>query len=185
MSDPTIADLLTQCTTDEAKLATLKSQLTSLDNQLTALTAEAAEKRKAMRAAYRAQHEKDFADLPWQRALLGMDVQHTITLPGVMAVTVRVPTGAIRRAIESFLQGADEKLKPISLSEVDLLAWVTSVHLLADPNARPVDLRALDLAVRLERLRALPDMLINRVAGQCATLSSYLSVVMEMELGNS
>lgn len=177
-----------------ANLAELTAKLTHLDTQIEALSDAAKEKRRSLREAYRASHEKRFADVDYKRALVGAKAEHAITVKGVVAFFIRAPNAATTHAVDKFISEpviTDDvdrtkaiNMGPVSEAERMLLAWVVGVHLLADASAKRQEIEALAPALRLRMVRGLPEDLIRRVAEECSLMQSWLNVVLEIELGN-
>jgi hypothetical protein len=179
--NPSIAELLRQAVDDEARVRVLNEQIRQLGQEM-------ANKRKEMRSLYRTAHAERFKDFDVKKALIGGKSIHTLTIPEQVSFFLRPPSSQTRRAVEAFVPPPAKKDAPAQqlpvAYETTLLCWLCGVHLLADPAAKGMDLEALPLASKLERIRSLPELLLQRVAEECEVLETWLKICLEIDLGN-
>lgn len=197
----------------EAKLAmemegaALKKELEALEirnkelsERAAALRAENTAKRQQVQDSFIDRNKERFADLDAGAALIGLGGEHAVKFNGA-TFSLAVPSGEQQRAVENFAidpvvtkqkknetGSVEEKIDygPVNQQEVILLQWVASF---TPPvvNGQPIpkrDLTKAPIHVRLEMLRSLPAPLIRRLAEECDTLNTYLSIYLERNLGN-
>lgn len=156
-----------------------------LEGRVTALQAMGVDKRSEARRAYRDKMDKVFHTFDWKKSLAGAPIAHLYVIPGVISFTLRPPTGGTEQLIKRFMLDPGEHT-PVSQEELIMLAWASDVQLLwGDPVAPPVDLTRHTPVERLVNLRKLASQTVQSAADRAMDLKSWLSVVLEDELGNS
>ncbi len=189
MNEPNQRVLEAEKTAKEQEIAKLEQTIAQMDIRIAALSETAEQKRTQAREAFRDKHKGRFADIDVAKALSGMPVTHKMTLAG-LTYSLRIPNGDHQREIQLFVQDPVVKTEgdktldvgPISPSERQVLPWISGVATGAD-KAR--DLAGQPIAARLKLLRTLPALTVDALARECENLETYLSVTMELELGNS
>lgn len=177
--NPDITQKLLQCKTDTERIA-------QLDRQLVALQEEREEKTRQARQAFLDANTARYADVDPVRALTGAAVKHTLTVAKAAAYRIRPPVGATTHAVNQFCVEAG-KLGPVSAEESVLLSWLVEVQLLGkdDVEAQPAqDLTKLPIDQRLTLLRQLPVTLQNKLADECIGMQTWLSIYLDVNLGN-
>jgi hypothetical protein len=182
------------------ELQALEIRNKELNERAAALRAENTAKRQQVQDAFIERNKERFADLDAGAALIGLGGEHAVKFNGAI-FALSVPSGEQQRTVENFaidptvskqkkVDGgtAEEKVDygPVNQQEVILLQWVAAF---TPPilNGQPIpkrDLTKAPLHTRLEMLRSLPAPLIRRLAEECDTLNTYLSIYLERNLGN-
>lgn len=175
-----------QAKAQDLERAALEKQIEQMELKITALSDTATRKRQEAQNAFRAKHAKRFTDVDPGKALSGLQVVHTVTIFDV-AYALRVPNGEHQRAAQMFAMDPMVKendktidVGPVTKDERTLICWLTSVSM----KGQAKDLAAATPAVRLKLLRTLPPVLLSQLAAECELLETFLSVVLELELGN-
>jgi hypothetical protein len=169
----------------------LEQQIQQLELKVAALSDTAAEKRREAQQAFRAKNAKRFTDVDPAKALAGLPAAHVVTMAGV-GYHLKVPNGEQLRKVNAFSmdpvlkegQGRDTKttdMGPIAPVERILLVWLSGISI---PNQPIRTLADQSEAARLKFLRTLPAAVVGALASECETLDTYLTVVLELELGN-
>ena len=166
--------------------------LNLLDERIAALSIDGDAKRKEARGVFRAGKAKQFGAFAWAKSLAGAPVTHSLTIPQVIKVTLRPPTGEIEaqfRAWHKQLTAKEDTRLPLMQTEIVLLQWISSVQSLwitADGSEQAVqDVTSMPYGNRLNNLRKLSPQILVRIANEALDLESWLAVVLEDELGNS
>jgi hypothetical protein len=170
----------------------LEQQIQQLELKVAALSDTAAEKRREAQQAFRARNAKRFTDIDPAKALAGLPATHAVTIAGV-SYHLKVPNGEALRKVNAFAMdpvlkegsGRDTKttdMGPVAPAERILLVWLSGISMTGQPM-RPVGDQP--EAARLKFLRTLPFAVAAALATECETLDTYLTVVLELEMGNS
>lgn len=191
MNEPNQKVLEAEKIAKEQEIAALEKQIEGMGLRVAALSDTAEEKRTEAREAFRSKHAKRFADVDVSRALAGFPAQHRFVIAGVTYI-LRVPNGEHLRQAMAFVQDpvvkAGDKtsdIGPVALSEQRALTWLVGIAATAPGAPEKVrDLAAEATAARLVILRALPAITVEALARECENLETYLSVSLELELGN-
>lgn len=168
------------------QLAIQAEKVKLLDEQAAILTEEQEAARKKVRVAYRDLYANKFADFDYKAALVGAPVSHTIKV-GVATFRLSPPSAGRQRAVDAFAAtlaaAAGDKPKTPALVSTEgiLLSWLVGVALEGQPERKLADVA---LEVRLDQMRAFPDVTLMKIATECQTLESWLSAQLEIELGN-
>lgn len=174
------------------KETNLKENIEKYRVRLLALSDEEAERRKAMQKAFRAKHEKTFADVNFKHALIGGKVRHAITIANAAKYFVSLPTGETEHEVAKFVGNPVVKTKdnsevnvgPVTNTEQALLSCLVAVQLINDKNVPEQLLSGLPLSHRLTLIRQLPIATASRLADECMTMQALMNVVLELDLGN-
>lgn len=170
-SEPELASKLVAVTASKERLA-------ALDMRIAALSEDTTEKVSQLRLAHRAKYGDEFSDIDTKKALIGFPVRHSMKIEGLMSIGLQPPSAKLSRAVEALrLDSA------IQNHEAVLLGWVVEVDTTPAGGVK-VPLDSLDLTKKLEFLRTVSDLLLARIAATCEDLSAYLSVCLEIDLGN-
>lgn len=169
-----------------AQITSLEAQIDALREKREALGDEAEAHRNEIRRRFREQNAKRFEDVDWKRALCGMpNVRHRVTFAGVAAYYLEQPTAQVEHAVRKFVveKAGKQDLAPVIPEEQMLLAWLVGLEYLGDNPTQPK--LATDMDKKLHQIRALSAPMLIRLADECRNMATYLSVVLEEELGNS
>jgi hypothetical protein len=162
---------------DEKKA--LEDRITQLTKRLLALQDEAEQRRIEMSKAFRDQHAKRFPKLDVAKALGGYPAGHDATICGAVYL-LRPPSQGHALAAEKF--GAKPEpadLAPVTPNERILIAWLAGVG-----NGNEMrELQNLPERDRLLLIRRLPQPVLAKLADECASIETYLSISLELELG--
>jgi hypothetical protein len=173
--EPVTLRLLSELRDAEERVTRLRAHIESQSEEIEQL-------RTASRSQFRKINEKRFADVDYRKALVGAPVAHEFRVAGA-TYSLALPTAAAQHAVQAFaLDDQSRPLRPITPVELQLLASLTKVALGA---AAANDLSRAPMVDKLTMMRQLPAIVLNRLADEAQTLETWLSVVLEDELGNS
>ena len=174
----------------QGELSGLEKQIQAMSLRIAALSETAELKRTEARQAYRDKHAKRFADFDVTRALAGFPSPHMLVMGGVSYRLV-VPNGEMQRLVNNFVQDPTIKendkvidFAPVSLPEQRALAWLVGLTMSANGVGKDRDLTKDSVATRLRLLRNLPIVTIEKLSSECDTMETFMSVSLELELGN-
>lgn len=174
----------------QSELSSLEKQIQVMSLRIAALSETAEQKRTEARQAYKDKHTKRFADLDVSRALAGFPAAHRLLMGGV-CYRLAVPNGEVQRQVNNFVQDPNIKendkvidFAPISLPEQRVLAWLVGLTMSANGVEKDRDFSKDPIAVRLRLLRNLPIVTIDKLASECESMETFMSVSLELELGN-
>jgi len=186
----------TELKAKETDAKNLEQQIAATDARIAALTVESKAKRTAAQDAYIAAHKARFSDINPAMALIGAVAAHEVKLFGA-GYFLSPPNGEQARQIDVFVQApvievpatdgktVRDDLGPVHPNEATLLQWLSAIQPPVEvANGQKRDISKYPIAQKLKMIRTLPVQLINRLAEECEILNTYLSVVMERELGN-
>ena len=162
----------------QMEVADLEAELDRLSKRVLELGDAAEARRREMRSSFRKKHEGRYADLDVVKSLAGYPAHHTVTIFGAQ-YRLSPPVQQSVAEVDRYSQTAAAELRPTT-SESMLLMWLSAVG--ADGEFR--DLKVLPPKDRLSNIRSLPEVILSKLAEECATLQTYLNVVLEEELGN-
>jgi len=160
---------------DEKQLDELIAERTE---RLVSLTAQSDQLRKDLALAYRDRFAPRYANFDVARSLAGYPVTHSVVIFGA-AYAIQPPSQSAMHAAAAVARkgGATS----ITQAEEVLLAWLVSV------GAEGGEMRPLNpenLEDKLPLIRKMPELVVTKLAEECANLQTYLNVCLEHELGN-
>jgi hypothetical protein len=170
----------------------LEQQIEQLELKIATLSDTAAEKRREAQQAFRAKNAKRFVGVDPAKALAGLPAVHVVSAFGI-SYHLKVPNGEQTRKTTAFCldpvlktgSGRDTKtvdMGPVAPPERVLMAWMHGVSV---PGQAMRDISSLSEADRLKTIRTLPSAISAMLSSECDTLDTYLTVVLELEMGNS
>lgn len=190
MNDPNQQVLEADLQAKTAEVAQMEKQIQAMTLRIAALSSTADQKRTEARQAFKDKFAARFAGFDVPRALAGFPTFHKTTMGGV-AYRLVVPNGEGQRQVNNFTQDPTIKeadkvvdFAPVSLSEQRVLAWLAGLTMSSNGVEKDRDLSKESVAVRLRLLRNLPTITIDKLAAECDNLETFLSVSLELELGN-
>jgi hypothetical protein len=191
MTDPNLQVLEADVQAKTAEIANLEKTIQAMTLRVAALSDTAEQKRTEARQAFKDKFTKRFAGFDVSRALAGFPTGHKTVMGGVSYRLV-VPNGESQRLVNNFVQDPTTKVAdkvvdfaPVSLPEQRVLAWLAGLTMASNGVEKDRDLSKEPITTRLSLLRNLPAITIEKLAGECDNLETFLSVSLELELGNS
>lgn len=181
---------------DDPQVVALKSRDEQLAARIAALSADVEEKRVKALTMFRDNANPKFEGYNWKAALSGATVDLPVKAAG-MTIFVRLATGQTAQAVAAYLaelngpittKGDEGKiaqerrasLLPVTSTEAALLQRVAGIEV----NGQRLDLSALPLDSKLQRLRTFSSPLLNMLVDRCELLESWLNAQMELDAGN-
>jgi hypothetical protein len=175
----------------------LELQIKATDARIAALTVEAKAKRSEAQAKYIESHQARFADVNPALALIGASSPHEVKLFGA-SYWLTAPSGEAARQADNFAmtpivkalvegKNVEEDYGPVTVNEQLLVQWLTALSPPMPegaPAAPKRDISKLPTPQKLKMIRTLPTQLIAKLAQECDSLNTFLSIVLERELGN-
>lgn len=181
MTSTTVSAKSEQVAGLEADERRLTARIDELTKRILSLQDESEARRLEMSQAFRDRFSKRYADLDVEKALSGYPAHHDVVVFGGV-YRLRPPKQDVVLAIDRFCASPEATpLAPISAAERVLLSWFAGVGTKAEMR----DISISSLSDRLSMIRKLPEQLMAKLADECSSIDSYLSVVLELELGNS